>query len=201
MVRGISLIVILSLFWLPLFSQSDKVIESNKLDRYFKSIVVNGDTIPEVMLKEVKVIAPFNFRDEREYRQYHRLIRDIELTLPFARLAAQKLEDISEDVEAAETRRERRRLVRDTERELFDEYEDSLRSLSFRQGRLLMRLIDRETGDTTYEIIREYKGGVSAFFWQGIARIFGANLKDEYEPDRKDLMIEHIIERMDAGVL
>jgi hypothetical protein len=66
---------------------------------------------------------------------------------------------------------------------------------------LLLRLIDRETGDTSYNLIREYKGGVPAFFWQGIARIFGANLKDKYDVEEEDKMIEHIIKLIDTGAL
>ena len=84
---------------------------------------------------------------------------------------------------------------------MFAEFEQPLRRLSFTQGRLLIKLIDRETGDTSYNLIREYKGGVSAFFWQGIARLFGANLKDEYDAETNDKMIEHIISLIDMGVL
>ncbi|GAO31540.1 DUF4294 domain-containing protein [Geofilum rubicundum] len=170
--------------------------------RYFlKPEILNGDTLPHVLLDEVTVMKPWEFKSRREYRKYNRLIRNIKVTLPYARLAAEKLALINEELEEIEGKKERRHFVKEAESQLFEEFEAPLRKLTFSQGKLLIRLIDRETGDNSYNLIKEYKGGVPAFFWQGIARIFGANLKDEYNAEEDDKMIEHIIQMIDAGAL
>ncbi|MDI9539383.1 MAG: DUF4294 domain-containing protein [Bacteroidota bacterium] len=168
-----------------------------------KAIVVDGDTIPQMLLNEVTVMEPWRFKNKREEAQYSRLVRNIKITLPYARMAAAKLQVINDNLAKLPTDKKRREYLKKAEKELFDEFEAPLRKLTFSQGKLLIKLIDRETGDTSYNLIREYKGGVSALFWQGIARIFGANLKDQYIPsDRvEDRMIEHIIALIDIGVL
>jgi hypothetical protein len=168
-----------------------------------KAIVVDGDTIPQMLLNEVTVMEPWRFKNKREKAQYSRLVRNIKITLPYARMAAAKLQVINDNLAKLPTDKKRREYLKKAEKELFDEFEAPLRKLTFSQGKLLIKLIDRETGDTSYNLIREYKGGVSALFWQGIARIFGANLKDQYIPsDRvEDRMIEHIIALIDIGVL
>lgn len=168
-----------------------------------KAIVVDGDTIPQMLLNEVTVMEPWRFKNKREEAQYSRLVRNIKITLPYARMAAAKLQVINDNLAKLPTDKKRREYLKKAEKELFDEFEAPLRKLTFSQGKLLIKLIDRETGDTSYNLIREYKGGVSALFWQGIARIFGANLKDQYIPsDRvEDRMIEYIIALIDIGVL
>ncbi len=168
-----------------------------------KAIVVDGDTIPQMLLNEVTVMEPWRFKNKREEAQYSRLVRNIKIALPYARMAAAKLQVINDNLAKLPTDKKRREYLKKAEKELFDEFEAPLRKLTFSQGKLLIKLIDRETGDTSYNLIREYKGGVSALFWQGIARIFGANLKDQYIPsDRvEDRMIEHIIALIDIGVL
>lgn len=168
-----------------------------------KAIVVEGDTIPQMLLNEVTVMEPWRFKNKREEAQYSRLVRNIKITLPYARMAAAKLQVINDNLAKLPADKKRREYLKKAEKELFDEFEAPLRKLTFSQGKLLIKLIDRETGDTSYNLIREYKGGVPALFWQGIARIFGANLKDQYIPsDRvEDRMIEHIIALIDIGVL
>ena len=175
--------------------------DSRPKQYYLKPEIMDGDTVPHILLNEVTIIPPWNFTSRREYNQYHRLVRNIKATLPYARVAAERLAEMNAEMERIKDDRERRRYLRDAEKQLFAEFEQPLRRLSFSQGRLLIKLIDRETGDTSYNLIREYKGGVSAFFWQGIARLFGANLKDEYDAENNDKMIEHIISLIDMGVL
>ncbi len=168
---------------------------------FLKPEILDGDTLPHVMLDEVTIIKPWEFENRREYQRYNRLVRNIRVTLPYARLAAEKLADINKELATIEGNKKRRQFLREAENQLFSEFEAPLRKLTFSQGKLLIRLIDRETGDNSYNLIKDYKGGVPAFFWQGIARIFGANLKDEYNADEEDKMIEHIIRLMDAGSL
>jgi hypothetical protein len=91
--------------------------------------------------------------------------------------------------------------MKKVEKDVFAEYEDDMRQMTMTQGRLLIKLIDRETQNTSYELIRDYRGKFSAAFWQSIARIFGTNLKEEYDPYGDDAVIELIIKELDAGRL
>ena len=91
--------------------------------------------------------------------------------------------------------------LKQAEAALFREYGPQLKKLSIQEGRILIKLIDRQTGTTSYELIQDLKGGLAAFFWQGVARVFGNNLKSEYDPEVEDRMIEEIIYYIDAGIL
>lgn len=186
-----------------LFSPTTFAQNSNQNRDFYvlRSTVVAGDTIPHILLDEVTVVPKWEFKSERERRNYGRLLINIKKTLPYARLAGVKLQVINDSLMHIKGDKARRQYLREAEKELFSEFEAPLRKLTFSQGRMLIRLIDRETGSTSYHLIKEYKGGIPAFFWQGIARLFGANLKDEYDPKKEDKMVEHIITLIDNGVL
>lgn len=166
-----------------------------------ESKVLNGDTIPHILLREVKVVPDWKFRSKRERKTYNRFVRNIKIALPYARVAANKLNSINAELAGIEGEKARKEFLKEAEKELFNQFEKPLRKLTFSQGRILIKLIDRETGDTSYDLIKTYKGGFSAFFWQSVARMFGSNLKDEYDGEREDRMIEHIIILIDNGML
>ncbi|WP_016777493.1 DUF4294 domain-containing protein [Anaerophaga thermohalophila] len=166
-----------------------------------ESKVEGTDTIPHIMLSEVKIVPEWRFRSKRERRVYNRLVKNIKVTLPYARVAARKLEVINAELAHIEGDKARKEYLKEAEKRLFNEFEQPLRKLTFSQGRMLIKLIDRETGETSYNLIKEYKGGFSAFFWQSVARLFGSNLKEEYDAEREDRMIEHIIILIDNGML
>ena len=163
--------------------------------------VIDNDTVLYVTLKEIVVIPPRVFKNKREEIKYTRLVHNVKVTLPYARIAAEKLYDINSQLEKIEGDKERKNYLKQAEKDLFAEFEAPIRKLTFSQGKVLIKLIDRETGNTGYELIKEHRGGVSAFFWQGIARIFGANLKDVYLPEDEDAMIEYIVNLIDWGVI
>lgn len=163
--------------------------------------IIENDTLPHITLAEVQVIPPYKFKNRRQKRRYGKLVRNVKVTLPYARSAGQKINDINKKLALITIEKERKRYLKETEKELFDEFERPLRKLTFSQGRLLIKLVNRETGDTAYELIKEYKGGVTAFFWQGVARLFGSNLKSEFDEDGDDKMIDHIILLIDNGII
>ena len=99
------------------------------------------------------------------------------------------------------TERQRKAFIKEAEKQIREEFEEDVTHLTISQGRILIKLIDREVGNTTYIVLQNMKGKVSAIFWQGIARIFGSNLKSEYEPEGEDEMIEEIILMIEAGQL
>ncbi|MCU4177655.1 DUF4294 domain-containing protein [Carboxylicivirga sp. N1Y90] len=163
--------------------------------------VIESDTIPHIILKEIPVIPPYKFKNKRQRRRYSKLVRNIKVVLPYARKAGKKINNINTELALIEDKKLRKEFLNDKEDELFQEFEKPLKKLTFSQGRLLIKLINRETGNTTYQLIKEYKGGASAVFWQTIARLFGSNLKAEFDEDGEDKMIEHIITLIDNGLI
>jgi hypothetical protein len=174
---------------------------SAKRPHLVRGRIVEGDTIPYVRLPEINVVGKYTGKHRRDRAKYDRLVYNIKRTLPYARMAAIKLREINEHLATLKTEKARKAYLKKAEKELFAEFEAPLRKLTFSQGRLLIKLIDRETGDTSFDLVKEYRGGVSAFFWQSVARLFGANLKDEFDIEGNDKLIDEIIRQIDSGLL
>ncbi len=198
-VYGYILIVILLIFSLEGAAQKD----SSHIQHYnyLKSRVIEGDTLPHVYIGEIKVCPPWKFKSKRQHKRYSRLVVNVKKTLPYARLAKYRLNVIANVLDTLPNGKIKKQYLKKAEKELFDEFEKPLRKLTFSQGRMLIKLIDRETGDTSYDLIKNLKGGFSAFMWQSVARIFGSNLKSEFDSDGDDVMIEHIVIMIDNGML
>lgn len=163
-------------------------------------VVFENDTIPVFMLKDVAVFQKIIFKNDRHKHQYTKLVRDVKKTLPYARLCRDKVAEMEYKLSLIPNERDKETFLDSAEEELFKEFEKPLRKLTFNQGRLLIKLVDRETGDTTYDLIKDLKGNFSAFVWQSVARMFGSNLKSEYSADGEDSKIESIIYLIDSGV-
>ena len=159
-----------------------------------------GDSIPVYMLGEVSIIEKIIFKSEKEQFKYTKLVRDIKKTLPYARLCRTQITEIERTLNGLQGEQERAQYIKRAEKDLFNQFEKPLKGLTFTQGRLLIKLIDRETGDTSYNLIKDLKGGFSAFVWQSVARMFGSNLKSEYDAGGEDSKIESIIYLIDMGV-
>ncbi len=161
----------------------------------------NGVTLPEVQIKEVTIHSRNERARRSEYRRYVKLVSNIKKVYPYAVLVRTKLGEVNEELKNIPDDRERRQYVRDVEKEIFAKYQGDIEKMTISQGRLLIKLIDRETSNTSFTLIHDYRGKFSAAFWQSIARIFGTNLKDEYDPVGEDALIEAIINEIDAGRL
>lgn len=163
--------------------------------------VVNGDTIPFIAIREVVVFPPKEFKNQRDLKRYRKLVRNIKRVYPYAKLGNIRLIEINNYMTTLETEQEQKKYIKAAEKELLGEFEEELKALTFSQGKLLIKLIDRETGETSYELVKELRGSFSAFMYQSIARIFGANLKKGYDPEGEDKLIEEIILRYENGQL
>jgi len=165
----------------------------------------NGETLPEIEIKEVMVLGREKGVEGRrtlsQYRKYTRLVYNLKRAYPYAIIARMKLDQVNADLALIEDEKERRKYLRGVEESVFGEYEDDMRDMTITQGRLLIKLIDRETQNTSYELIKLYRGSLTAAFWQAIARIFGTNLKDEYDPWGEDILIELIVQDIESGRL
>lgn len=151
----------------------------------------NNDSLLFVELETVDIYPERG--KKLNYRKYSRLVRKIRKVYPFAREAVLELEKYNKLYENTTDEREKRKYVRQVEKELFRRHEDELKKFTISEGRYLVLLIDRETGNTSYSIIKELKGGLPALFWQGIAKIFNNDLKEEYDPLYKHFVIEQIV--------
>ena len=161
----------------------------------------DGVSMPEIEIKEVTVVARPRSAKRNEYRKYERLILNIKRVYPYALMVRKRLDQVNEAMKNIPDEKSRKAYMKDVEKDVFAEYEDDMRQMTMTQGRLLIKLIDRETQNTSYELIKDYRGKLSAAFWQGIARIFGTNLKEEYDAFGEDALIELIITEIDAGRL
>lgn len=157
------------------------------------------DTIIYRELKEIKVFP--RQRKKLSAREYARLIKKIKKVYPYAKLAAAEIDKYNEKFQTIHSEKERNKYVKTVEKALFQKYEKDFKKMTVSEGRYLMLLIDRETGATSFELIKELKGSLPALFWQGIAKIFGNSLKDEYDPLYKHFIIEQIVQMINNGEL
>lgn len=164
-------------------------------------IIKNGDTIIYRNIPEIVVIPEIDFENARQERRYNRYVHRVKKVYPYAKLAGKMLREIEPVYLTLESDKERRKMMKDLEQELLDEYKDDLKRMTISEGRILIKLIDRETTRTSYVLIRDFRGGFSAFFWQGIARIFGGDLKAEYDPYGEDRMLEYVVTLIESGYL
>ncbi len=163
--------------------------------------VAGKDTIPHVDLPEVGIYPPRVFKNKSEEQQYWRLVMRVKKVLPYAKEAALLLRKYEAEVPADARGRDRRVYVRRAEEELMNKYGPIMKKMSINDGRVLIKLIDRETHKASYDLIQELKGGVPAVFWQGVARVFGNNLKTKYDPYGEDRQIEMIIQYIEMGII
>lgn len=160
------------------------------------AIVVGGDTIPSITLRIVEVVdkLPKKFRKQRE--QWTRLRNAVYVTYPYAKAAARILKDVNSHLATLHDKGQRKAYLNTIEKQMKAEFGDKLENLSVYQGKILMKLINRETGENCYEIIKELKGGFSARVWQTVAFFFGGNLKSEYDSE-EDKDIEAIVQEIE----
>lgn len=163
-------------------------------------IVEGNDTIYIDQIRASKVYSRIPKMKGREWRKYYRLVHNFSKTYPYA-LVARKLVAQADSTIAADNlkRGKREKYINSVQNELFSVFESQMRSLTVNQGALLMKLIDREVGKSSYNIIKDYKNGMAAGFWQGIARIFGTDLKKPYDPEGEDEATEELVKIWEEG--
>lgn len=162
------------------------------------SRIVNGDTIPEIWLEEAIVIRkPHNSNWYKRYqRRMSRLEYNVRKVYPYAQIAATRIQQIEQRLAETSKESERKKIVKEEYSELMKTFKAPLMKLSITQGRILIRLIYRETSKSSFSHIREYRGAVNAYFWQSLALLFGNNLKADYDPHGEDAEIEAIVQKI-----
>lgn len=158
--------------------------------------VENGDSIPTIHSLPVYV-----FSRPVDLRRYRRLVDAVKRVYPIAQIAKAKMSEMEDELCRLPTKKAQKAYIKQVYDEIKEEYTPVLKHMTRTQGRVLLKLIDRETEYTAYEVLKEFRGGFVAGFWQGVSRVFGQNLKSEYDKDGEDRMIEQIIIYYEAGWL
>jgi hypothetical protein len=160
------------------------------------AIVYQGDTMSYKELSTIYIDLELSPAQRKAYREWTRLRNAVYVTYPYARKAGIVFNDIKAHLDTIPDKEKRRAYVKSREKDLRNEFTKPLTELSVYQGKILMKLIARETGNTCYEIIKDYKGSFSAGFWQSIAWVFGSSLKQTYNPQSDDAAIEEIVQEV-----
>ena len=183
-------------------SELQKQRETAGTDTTFKGFIFpSHDSIFHFNLREIEIISPYKFKNKRQEKKYNQLEQDVLKTYPLALIVGSELKLVNSELDSVYTDKSKRKTyIKWYQDYVYKTYIDSLKKLNLEQGRLLLKLIHRETGKTPYELIKSYRGGLNAIFWQSAAFLFGANLNSSYDPE-DDAMIEHIIRRYKAGQL
>lgn len=165
-----------------------------------KMVVIDDDTLYVYNMEPFAVVDLRPYKSVEKDRQFRRLRWHVRKVYPYAKLAADKLNGYNEELKTVKSKRKRRKLLKMREKALKREFEDVIKKMSQTSGRVLVKLIDRETGESTYEIIKEMRGGLKAFIYQGVGKLYGANLKARYNPktNEEDEMIERVVQSLIA---
>ena len=162
-------------------------------------IIEGSDTIPVINLPIINISDSANPEFLKNLQAYYRLRFNVIKVYPYARLAAVKLNEMNQTMDKMTSNRDKRRYKKQAEEQVRKDFEEQIKKLSINQGNVFIKLLDRETGHTSYELIRQLKGSLNAFFAQSVAKLFGHDLKDEYDPAGDDKAIENVVKQIERG--
>ena len=162
-------------------------------------IVMDGDTFAIIQLECVSVVAEMKFATKKQREAWDRLKYNVKKAYPFAIVASARLHEYENILKALPNDDLRQAYMKVAEDKLKKEFEGQLKQLTIKQGRILIKLIDRETGRTSYDLVKQLRGTFSAFMWQSLASLFGSSLKAEYDGQGEDRLIETAIQQIEAG--
>ena len=191
--KKIFCILVIFVFTNVVYSQS--VVDSVMLQ------INQNDTFYLARMQDVWVYPKMVFKNKKQERFYWKTVRDVKKTLPFAKELTKEMQVADYQLDLLPDDKARRKWWRQHEKYLFRKYENDFRHMTASQGQMLMKLMDRESDRTSYEIIKHYRGKASANFWQFVAKLFKNDLKEEYDADDKDRIVERVINLVEAGML
>jgi hypothetical protein len=160
-----------------------------------------GDTLKNMILRDIYVYPPQAFKNKGDEEKYRKLIRDVKKTLPYSKLIYATLIETYEYVMTLPDDKSREEHLSRMEKDLFAEYKPVLKTMTLSQGKLLLKLIDRECNQSSYELVKAFLGPFRAGFWNIFAGLFGASLKSTWDPDGKDAATERVVELVEMGLL
>ncbi len=165
-----------------------------------KQVQVAPDGLPMIWIEGIEIVAKAPSKKEiresmKKQQEYHRLVYNVRKVYPYALIASDIYKKIQTEIQCLDSKADKSAYFKKREKELFARWEEELKNLSVHQGRILVLLIDRQLNQTTFDIIKDLKSWRSAIFWNMVAKFFGSNLKEDYEPNGKHKDIEFIIKR------
>lgn len=163
--------------------------------------VYQGDTIPSITLKNIYIYPKLHFKNKRQEKYYYKLVRDVKKTLPLAKEIKQIVIETYEFLETLPDEKSKNRHIKLVEKGLKEQYTPKMKKLTFSQGKLLIKLVNRECNQSSYQLVKAFMGPFKAGFYQTFAAVFGASLKKEYQPEDEDKMVERIIILVENGQL
>ena len=163
--------------------------------------VYEGDTIPSMRMPTLYVYKPLKFKNKKKQQEYNRLVRNVKKTLPIAKEVNRAIIETYEFLQTLPDEKARQKHLSLVEKSVKEQYTPRMKKLTLAQGKLLIKLINRETSSSSYELVKAFLGPFKAGFYQAFAAIFGASLKKEYHPEDEDAMIERIIVLIENGQL
>jgi len=163
--------------------------------------ILGGDTIPYIDLNSTIIFPPATEKTRHEQKRYDKFVYNVKIVWPYAKLAAAKLKEFKIVLDTMHQEKEKKAFLKKAEKELENKFGDDIRAMTYSQGKILIKLIYRETGSSSYDIVKELRGHFNAFIWQTLARIFGYDLKTTYDPAGEDQNIEKIVEMIEAGLI
>lgn len=169
----------------------------------YHRITDEGDTVLVVVFNEITIYPPLKFKNKKQEDFYWRTLRDVKKALPYAKLICETLTETYEYIETFPSQKEREQYLKEMETEVFNQYKPVLKKFTKGQAKILIKLIQRETNQSSYDILKAFLGTFRAGFWQTFGRFFGVNLKGQYRPDKseEDALIERICVAIEQGTV
>ena len=162
-----------------------------------------GDTLMMLVFNNITVFPRERFKNKKEEEFYWKTVRDIKRTLPYAKLISSTLLETYEYLDTYQSQKQKQAYLEKFEKEIFNQYKPTMKKMTKSQGKMLIKLINRETNQSSYSIVKAFLGTFKAGFWQTFGRFFGVSLKQGYHPQRNkdDALIERICVRIEQGPL
>ena len=193
-------IVLFVLIDIEVYSQSKE--NTTSINGYMVPVCVyQGDTIPSLRMPVLYVFKPLNLNSKKKRQQYTRLVRNVKRTLPIAKEVNRAIIETYEYLQTLPDDKAREKHLSQVEKSIKEQYTPVMKKLTFSQGKLLIKLVNRETDSSSYELVKAFLGPFKAGFYQTFAALFGASLKKEYHPEDEDAMTEQIVLMVESGQL
>lgn len=198
--RELLLIWIFAFLLVPRISAQSNPAASQQGDTILNLAVIR-DSVYVYQMEEIIIKAKYSHKHIRNVQQYQKLERKVKKVYPYSLILKQRIMQLEQELATVEKRKDQKKKIDEAEKKLFDEFEAIVWKMSMSEGRILVKLIDRELGRSSFQLIKDYKGSFKAYFWQSLALIFGNNLDVQYDATNKfeDRQIENIIQRIEGG--
>jgi len=185
-------------FLIIVISTDNSFAQSSRDSVLTKTEISDTDTVPYVQLDEFNIIDSPYFKSNRERKKWNKLMRNVIKVYPYAKITSELLEHYAEELEKIDKESDREKFMKEAEEVLKNEFKGEITKMTVSQGKVLIKLIDRETGQTSYDLIKDLRSGFTAFMWNSLANLFGNSLKAKYDPI-EDYEIESIVKMIEDG--